>query len=387
MVKRPIRVLEVVKSGGGVGQYARWIAAGAQAEDFRLTFVCLSEGGEELAAALNALDGVQAFSMPMARYRIDPAGDLRVLLRLRGLMRSQPFDLIHAHASKPGFLARLAARGLGIPLIYSPHCFAFHAGANPLVARLWVLLERVAARYWTTCIMTVADAERELGLANGVGNAAQYCTVHSGVVVADFSPDVARAVVRRSLDVPPDAPLVGVVGRLSRQKNPLGMVEIARQVAAQNPEVHFVWVGDGPLLEDAKARVRAAGLEAVFHFAGRRGDIPQVLAVLDVFALPSLWEAFPLTVLEAMAAGLPVVATAVQGVPEAVQQGETGLLVPPGDVDAFARALLSLLEASELRARLGEAARRRVSARFTRRQMLRRLFSLYTNVVEGRAFQ
>ncbi len=378
-----IHVFEVTKSTGGVGEYVRWIANGLDKARFRLTVACLSEGGKSFAAELNRIPGVEAFSLPMARYSIAPLSDLRALWKLRAVIGEGGFDLIHAHASKPGFLARLAAAGSGVPVLYSPHCFAFHAGANPLAARLYVWLERWAARWLTARIVAVAQAERDLGCAHGVGRKDQYAVIHSGIDPRPFSDPFDRAGTRASLGVPESAPVVGVVGRLSRQKNPLGFLDAARRVHQQNPDAHFVWVGDGPLMEATRQRARALGLEEVFRLVGARRDIPAVLHALDLFALPSLWEAFPITILEAMAAGLPCVATRVQGVPEAVVDGETGLLVPPGDAGVLAQALLTLLADGGQRTRMGAAGRRRLETHFRREQMLSRLAMLYEEAVKN----
>jgi len=321
----------------------------------------------------------------MARYRIAPLSDLQVFLRLRRVIREGDIDLIHAHASKPGFLARLAAAGTSLPTLYSPHCFAFHSGASPFAASVYALLERWAARYLTSRILTVADAEYDLARAFRVGEPGQFVTVHSGIDTRPYDDPFNPQETRQSLGVPETALLVGVVGRLNRQKNPLGFVESVKRVHQQMPDVHFVWVGDGPLMASVWERARALGVEAVLHLPGQRRDIPAVLRSLDVFALPSLWEAFPITVLEAMAAARPVVASRVTGVPEAVLDGQTGLLVEPGDAKAFAEAMLILLRKEAMRADLGAAGRQRIEAHFRRDQMLSRLTAVYaTALQEGR---
>ncbi len=379
----PIHVLQVAKSSGGVGQYVRMIATGVDPRQVRLTVACLSEGGEALAAELNALPGVEAFSLPMARYRLDPIGDLRVGWALRQRIRRGGFDLIHAHASKPGFLARWAAAGSGVPVIYSPHCFAFHAEAAPWMAWLWAGIERWAARRWTTTLLAVAEAERRLGLARGVGRPEQYVVLHTGVDVERFVVPLSQAEARQRLGLATDALWVGAVGRLSRQKDPLNLVQAAAQVRQRWPQVRFVWVGEGPYRRRVLRAARALGVEEAFLLLGTRRDIPVVLRALDLFVLPSRWEAFPLTVLEAMAAGLPVVATAVGGVGEAVLAGETGLLVPPARPDALAQAIGRLVADPDLRRHLGHQGRLRVAWHFQRQPMLARLFALYRQVVNA----
>ena len=385
-----IHVFEVTKSSGGVGQVVRWIAEGLDKGRFRLTVACLSEGGLQLAGELSQIPGVRAFGLWMNRYKIDPLSDARVCAHLARQIRRERFDLVHAHASKPGFLARLAAAGTGVPVLYSPHCFAFHAGAGRIEAALIAGLERFAAGFLTARIVTVSDGERALARRYGVGRDGQFVTIHSGMDLrsSDRPIDPAGrgassvAAMRTSLGVPVHAPLVGAVGRLNPQKAPLDFVRAAARIRDQRPDTHFIWVGTGPLAAQARAMAEESGLAHVFHFTGQRNDVHDILCGLDVFVLASRWEGFPLTVLEAMAAGVPVVATDVDGTREAVRHDDNGLLVPPGDPGALARAVLDVLDNPERARRLGQRGRERVEQEFTRERMLAYLAQAYEDVCE-----
>ena len=381
MTPKKIRVFEIGKSTAGVGEYLRWLAAGLDKTQFALTFACMSEGGDALAAKLAQIEGVTAFSIPMNRYKIAPLSDLRALLRLRREIRRGNFDLIHAHASKPGFMARLAAIGTGIPAIYSPHCFAFHAGAHSLAARGIAFFERGAARWLTSKIIAVAHAEVVLAQRYRVGSTEQFITIHSGIDTAPFDIPVQKAAARDDLNIPPDVPLVGAVGRMSRQKNPLLFVQAAALIHARLPQAHFIWVGDGPLMTAAKSLAVESGLTKILHFPGKRNDIPELLGALDLFVLPSDWEAFPLTILEAMAARLPVVATDVMGIPEIVIPGKTGLLIPPNDAPALANAIIQLLANPNHAKIMGECGRQHVESAFSRQQMIRSIAEAYQRTV------
>jgi glycosyltransferase involved in cell wall biosynthesis len=377
-----IHIFEIAKSTAGVGEYIRWIAKGLDPSRFRLTVACLSEGGPELAAELEGFPGVRAFSMAMNRYQVDPLSDARVAIQLRQMIRRERFDLIHAHASKPGFLARLAAAGSGVPVIYSPHCFAFHQDVGRLQASAIAAIERLAARYLTERIITVSDGERDLALRNRVGRADQITTIHSGIDTRPFDRPLDRAAQRAALGVPPEAPLVGTVGRFNPQKAPLDFIRAAVIVHARRPEVHFIWIGSGPLETEARAAVAAQGLADVFHFAGQRADVPDSMRAFDIFVLSSRWEGFPLTVLEAMAGGVSVVATRVMGTAEAVQDGETGLLIAPGAPEELAYALLTLLDDPACAQSFGARGRERIEQQFTREMMLTQLAQVYQEVYE-----
>ncbi len=378
-MNRPLRVLEVTKSTAGVAEYVRWLAAGLDPACFELTVACLSENGAEFAAELQRRWGLNAFPLAMNRYKIDPLSDARLALRLRRIIRQGRFDLIHAHASKPGYLARLAAAGSRTPLIYSPHCFSFHAGAGRLQARGLALLERLAARYLTTRIMTVANGEQALAARYGVGKPELFTTVYSGVEVGpQISVDCAAQ--KRSLGVPPQAPLVGSVGRLSAQKAPLDFVRMAGQIHPARPDVHFVWIGDGPLEAEGRALAAGLGLDGCLHWAGQRNDVSALLPALDCFVLASHWEGFPIVLLEAMAAGAPAVATDILGNNEAIRDGQDGRLVAPGDAPALAAAVLEVLDNPARAQAYRDSARRRVAQEFSRQAMLQGVASLYQAV-------
>lgn len=381
----PRRVLEVSKSTGGLGTYMRWLAHGLDRVRFAPTFVCLSTGAADLANELGQLSGVTAVAWPMNRYAIDPLGDARVIVRLRGLIRREKFDLVHAHGSKAGFIARVAAMGTGVPVAYSPHSFAFHAGAARWKANLYAFVERLAARYLTAKIITVSDGEQAEARRFGVGTPDLFVTVHSGVDLTKFEGAVNKREQKTALGVPPEAPLVSTVGRMSEQKGPLDFVRVAARLHQVNPEAHLVWVGDGPLEESARKLSAELGVQDALHFVGQRNDVPAILAASNLYLMTSHWEAFALALLEAMAAGLPVVAPCLDGIAEAVEDGVSGMLIPPGDLNGMAEAVQSILRDPALSSRMGANARRRIEQDFTRAQMTDKLMKVYDALTDGRA--
>lgn len=372
-----IRILVVGKSTGGVGQYLRWLARGLDKDRFRPTFACLSEGGPELASELSRVPGTRAFSLSMNRYRINPLTDGWVAFRLARAIRRDRYDLIHAHASKAGFLTRAAAAGTRTPVIYSPHSFAFQGRGGRARAATYAALERFAARHLTARIVTVSDHEREAARRYRVGRRDQFVTVHSGVDLRVIDAPVDHGLQRKALGVPPGVPLVGTVGRLHPPKTPLDWVRAAARVGAERPDVHFLWAGRGPLGAPVRTEVEALGLSDRVHLVGHRDDVPGILQVLDCFVLPSRWEGFPLAILEAMGARLPVVATRTPGTAELVRHGESGLLVPVGDPVGLAQAILEFVNDRAKARRFGANGRRRVEEEFTFARMLRGIMRVY----------
>ena len=381
----PLRVLLVVKSTGGVAEYIRWLIYGFDREEFSFTVACLSENGREFAAELRQVAGVQSFHYEIDRYNVDLVSDTRVGLQLMKLIRSQHFDLIHAHASKPGFLARMAAIGSGVPVLYSPHCFAFHAGAPPWRNLITSSLENFAS-YFTTRIITVAEGERELARQYHVGGDDQFAVIHTGIDPTPYRQPVNKARLKESLGIPVSSPVVGSVGRLSEQKSPVDFVRLAEAVHKSRPDAHFIWVGDGPLGEEVQTLSTSLPLDSVIHWLGYRNDVPQLLHLFDCFVLTSRWEGFPLVILEAMASGVPVVATNIPGTSEAIQHEVNGLLVPVGDTETTARFVLDLLSDSGKANTFRSASYARIETEFTRDRMLSMIRDLYLEVTSSRRF-
>jgi glycosyltransferase involved in cell wall biosynthesis len=178
------------------------------------------------------------------------------------------------------------------------------------------------------------------------------------------------ASVRAEFRIPADAPLVGVVARLDSQKGHIYLLRAWVQVTAALPEARLLVVGDGPLRGELQQQTYDLGLEGSVIFAGRREDVPRIMAALDVVTLPSLWEGFGLVLLEAMAVARPIVASRVSAIPEIVVEGETGLLVPPRDVDALAAALIALLRDQQRATEMGRRGRVRLEQEFTLGKMI-----------------
>jgi glycosyltransferase involved in cell wall biosynthesis len=381
-MKRSVRVLLVTKSTGGVAEYIRWLVQGIDREKFSLLVVCLSENSHEFAEELHQAYGIRTISYAMNRYKVDVTSDARVALQLARLIREHQFDLIHAHASKPGFLARMAALGTGIPVLYSPHCFAFHAGAGSLTILITSFLERLAA-FFTTRFVVVSDGERELAYEYRIGRQQQITVIYTGIDPAPFRQPVDISSLKSSLGIPMSAQVVGSVGRLSAQKSPSDFVRVAEAVHRSRPDAHFIWIGDGPLEEEVRNLSTSLQLDAIIHWLGQRSDVHQLLHLFDCLILTSRWEGLPLVILEAMAAGVPVVATDILGTRELIEHGVNGWLAPVRDAESLARLVLNLLANPSKAETFREASRARIEKEFTRTHMLGMIQDIYEEVAMG----
>lgn len=349
---------------------------------YAVDVVCGGETGPEGSLIDEARRrGVSLTILPALKRALDPVSDVVAYRALREIMcgpRGAPaYDIVHTHSSKAGVLGRLAARAAGVPVIlHTVHGWSFHDRMPRLRRSMYVALERHAARAGHRLI-AVTSLDVQKGLDAGIGRPEEYVVVRSGIELERFgTPARPRADVRRELGIPGDVTLIGSVTRLSPQKAPLDLVEAFAAVARARGDTRFLIVGDGPLRSQVVAALERSGLAGATIITGIRRDVPELLAAMDIFALSSHWEGLPRVIPQAMATGLPIVATAADGTREAVRDGQTGYLVAPGRPDELARRLVALVDDPAARRALGAAGRAGV-APFGARRMVEDLDALY----------
>ncbi len=321
--------------------------------------------------------GVPLTQAPHLRRPVNPLADSRALWALWQAIRAQEPDIVHTHTSKAGFLGRLAARLAGVRrILHTPHGHIFHGYYGPGATRAFIVLERLAAR-WTERIVTLTDAEAAQNLALGIGRPEQFVTIPSGVDLAQAQAMAAGAPqMRRALDLPPEARLIGTVSRLVPIKGLHYLVAAMPAILRRCPGAHLVIAGDGEERGWLEAQSAGLGLGPRVRFLGWRDDPEAVIAALDVFVLPSLNEGLGKMLVTAMALGVPAVASRVGGVPDVIEDGRQGLLVPPADPAALAAAVVALLEDRPRAAAMGDAGRARAPL-FSAEVMLKRYADLY----------
>lgn len=346
--------------------------------------VALAAGaGGLLDAEAMKLTDTDVRLLPFLRHPVSLRSDLETVFRLRNRFRAEGVDLLHTHGSKAGILGRLAAALAGVPaVVHTAHGWSFNETQSPWVRRFYITLERMAAGLCDRLI-TVSARMRQQGLALGIGHRSQYAVVHSGIDVERYRrPGRDRETVRRELGIEPRQQLVGTVACLKAQKAPLDFVRAAAEAHARCDRLRFIIAGDGELREPVNALVRELGLEGVVQLLGWRRDVPDLLHAMDLFLLTSRFEGLPRVVLQAMAAGCPVVATEVDGTPEVIEHGRTGLLTPPGDPSAAAARLVELAGNEPLRRKLAAQAGHSLGARFDIHLMVRELEGIYISALE-----
>jgi len=367
---------------GGAQQNTLYCARHHDRDRFDVS-VWAGPGGRLDGEAL-AIPDADVRLLPWLRHPVAPAHDAAAVLRLAAMLAD--VDLLHTHSSKAGILGRAAARLARVPaVVHTVHGWSFNATQGATTRAAYVALERLAAE-GTDRLVCVSEADRAMGLALGIGDASRYRVFRSGIDASLYARDErARERVRRELALDDRTIVVGSVGNLKPQKAPLDFVEAARHAHAEDPRLRFVYAGDGELRVEVEAAIAAASLTGVVRLLGWRDDIPALLAACDLFLLTSRFEGLPRAALQAIAASVPVVATDTGGIAEIVVSGESGVLVPVGDAEAAARAVLRLASDPLGRARLAAEARRRLNGTFDIGRMLRDLEEEYDRVLHATA--
>jgi len=374
-----IRIAQVLEASvGGTKRHVLGLARGLDRERFAQTLVIGTGrtgglGPEWAATGLPVVPfGVgRAISLPR---------DWRAYRQLRRVLAEGAFDIVHCHSAKAGFLGRMAARDLpGTRRIYTPHCFPFAMrGARGL--GLYLALERWAGRH-TDLLIAVSRSEADEALRYGIVPPDRLVTVPNGVRLADFQDGEARQTKRAELGVASDEVLLLSVGFLSLQKGHVYLIKAAGLLRSAFPKVRVAIAGDGALGRVYRLAADKWGLGDRLMLLGHRDDVPQLLKAADLFVLPSLWEGLPYALLEAAAAGLPIVASRVGGITDVIADGKTGLLAEPGDAASLSAKLREALSHSERMARLAGAAWALVAAKYTEERWLSEMAATYERVV------
>jgi len=331
--------------------------------------------GDLLDDEATAISELERIPVPTLVRPVAPISDFRALLSLRAAMRSFRPDVVHTHSSKAGILGRFAARLVGVPAVHTVHGFGFTPLQSAPMRFLYRTAERTMARF-TDHFVTVSETDRLRGIELGIFPPEKVTVMRAGVDLGRFRAVKDGDSVRERLGVPVGPPMVTQVGNFKPQKAPLDFVRVAAAVQKQHPDCWFVMVGDGPLRKTAEGLAHELNVEDRMVFPGWWSDVPGLLAATTVSVLTSRHEGLPCSVVESLAAGVPVVATAVDGTVEVVRSEDNGLLAPPGDIVGLAQSIGRLLADPGLRDRMAVAARDGLED-FDRDLMVRQQEDLY----------
>lgn len=381
----PIRVLRAIArlNVGGPAIHATLLAERLDPQRYCTTLVAGTE--EEQEGSYLDLVG----QTPRALVRLPALGreirgrrDFSALRQLVSVIRKVQPHIVHTHTAKAGTLGRLAAWWCGVPVIvHTYHGHVLNGYFSPLKTRVFVAIEWWLARC-THCLIAVSPQVRRDLLDLGIGTAEKFLVVPLGLDLEPLAQaETHRGELRQELALPPDAPTVGIVARLAPIKAHEVFFAAASRILERVPTARFIVVGDGARRGELHALACQLGLEKSTRFLGWRSDLARLYADLDVVVLTSKNEGSPVAVIEAMAAACAIVATRVGGVADLLEDGRTGLVVAPGDVEAIADAVVSLLHEPERRQRLGAAARAAALPAYNASRLLRDVDALYQRLL------
>lgn len=371
---RKIKVMLLINStAGGVGLHGIYMGRYLDPERFDLT---IGYGpGYPFDGELNKLP-VRVEPFHLSR-KIKPQVNLRGFWEIFSYLKRGKFDAIAIEGSMAGFIGRIAAWLAGTPVrIFIIQLQAAHPNQPKLKQVVFRTIERWIDSI-TTHYVAVSGAMVKYGSQCGIFPPEKSDVIYNGISLDDKIP-VDRTEACRALGLDPARPVVGTLARFEKQKGLRYLVEALPKVLAQFPETQFMMAGEGPLEEELKAQARELGVESALHWVGWVRNVPEAISAMDIYCMPSLWESFGIAFAEASAMARPVVATTVDGIPEVIAHGETGLLLAPRDSEGLAGALIELLSDPARREAMGRAGRARVEAKFTVEEMIRR----YENVFE-----
>jgi len=348
VTERPIKILRIIArlNIGGPAIHVSLLTAKLNDAEYQSMLVCGSiEPGEGDMSYYAEQHGVRPFIVPELSRSLNPIRDLRTLWKLWRVIRREKPDVVHTHTAKAGFVGRWAAKLAGVPVIvHTFHGHVFEGYFGPRKTQMFIGLERFTSRI-TDVILTLTEGlRRELVDKYHITRPERITVLPLGLDLQPFADTPRKSgVFRQAWGIAPDAPLVGISGRFVTVKNHALFVEAAAKIHAARPDARFVMIGDGELRAQVEAQIDALGLREVVIITGWLRDLTVAYADMDVFVISSVNEGTPVTIIEALSAGCPVVATRVGGLADLLEGGRFGTLTPSGDRDALAAGVLAVL--------------------------------------------
>ncbi|MBO9730977.1 MAG: glycosyltransferase family 4 protein [Chitinophaga sp.] len=363
-----IRVLETIRQGkiGGGESHVLDLVASLDKTIFEPIVLSFTDG--PMIAALAQLE------VPAFVIESEKAFDLSVWRKVKKFIQEQRVDIVHVHGTRANTNVLWAARSLNLPVVYTIHGWSFHDGLHPLAKRLRIAAEKFITRK-TQVNICVSESNRQTGIK--AFNGFDGIVVRNGVNLRKFNPDGVYTDLRAEYNIPGDKLLLCFIARMTYQKDPVSMIKAFALALKSVPDLQLLMIGDGELRTTAENTAKELEIDKQIVFAGFRQDVPAVLHAADIYCLPSLWEGFPIGVLEAMAMGKAVIASDVDGTKEAVTDGENGLLVPASNITALAAAIVKLAVDATLRQQLQQNAKTAIAEHFNVAGMTGKISEVY----------
>lgn len=373
MRKRKIRILHVAQAAGGVDRYIRMLLKYFDKDKFDNILVCSQDFHREDYDEL--VDSFEQIEM----NRAIGVNDLRSIGKVRKLIKKYNPDIVYAHSSKAGAIARVADIGLKNHCVYNPHGWAFNMRCSDKKRMMYTAIEKMAAPFCEK-IICISDAEKQSVLEKKICRDDKLQVIFNGVDIEAYDCSEHGKVKRADLNIPEDAFVVGMVGRISPQKAPDVFVRMAKVVKDEVPNTHFIIVGNGDQEAEIREYAKDNGFEDSLHITGWVDDPMSYVELFDVACLLSRWEGFGLALPEYMMAGKPIVASCVDAIPNIIRDGENGLLVEVDDATGASETVLRIYRDRNLKDKLVLQGLEDVHNRFNARRVSEEHGILFENM-------
>lgn len=362
MMKNKIRILHVAQAAGGVDRYIQMLLKYLDKEKVENILVCSQDFHKD------DYNGLVDYFEQIEMTRAIGGNDLKAIKEVRALIKKYNPDIVYAHSSKAGAIARVADIGLKNHCVYNPHGWAFNMRCSAMKKEIYTAIEKIAAPFCDK-IICISDAEKQSALDKKICREDKLQVIFNGVDIESYENGVHGAVKRKDLNIPEDAFVVGMVGRMSPQKAPDIFVKMAKKVKDVVPNAHFIIVGNGNQEAEIRKYAEENGFAECLHITGWVDNPMSYVEIFDVACLLSRWEGFGLALPEYMMAGKPIVASSVDAIPNIIRDGENGLLVEVDDASGASKAVYELYTNDELKDSLIENAYKDVHERFDEKRV------------------
>lgn len=375
MSDNKIRILHVAQAAGGVDRYIRMLLKYLDKDKFENILVCSQDFHKEDYRGL--VDSFEQVEM----IRAIGVNDLKAIREVRKLIKRYNPDIVYAHSSKAGAIARVADLGIKNYCLYNPHGWAFNMRCSAKKKAMYTAIEKIAAPFCDK-IICISDAEKQSALNKKICQEDKLQVIYNGVDIEAYENGVHGAVKREDLNIPEDAFVVGMVGRMSPQKAPDVFIKMAKLVKDKVPNAHFIIVGNGDLEAEIRRYAEENGFSDSLHITGWVDNPMSYVELFDVACLLSRWEGFGLALPEYMMAGKPIVASRVDAIPNIIWDGENGLLVEMDDANGASEAVMRIYREDGIREKLVAQSVKDVHEKFNVRRVADEHKKLFVNMVK-----
>ncbi|MBL1060154.1 glycosyltransferase family 4 protein [Lactobacillus sp. A27] len=372
-MNKRIRVLHVAEAAGGVERYLQTLFKYSDKEQIENILVCSQNYDYKKMKSL--ADRVIVLKMA---HQINPSSDIKVEKALRRNIKQLKPDIVYAHSSKAGALVRIADLGLKNKVIYNPHGWAFNMQQSAKKKEMYKWVEKISAHFCDK-IVCISDAEKESALREKICKPSKLQVIYNGVDLEEIKNTVPKT--RKELHIPEDAFVVGMVGRLSKQKAPDVFVKAAKLIKDKIPNAYFLMVGDGELRDQVEEMIHKFNLDSSFLITGWIDNPTAYMKVMNVGCLLSRWEGFGLVLPEYMACGVPIVATDVDAIPNIIKNGKNGILVDKDDYILTSNVIIKLFNDEQFRYDLIKLEKAVVKQKYSVKRVINENIIMYSRLM------